>query len=43
MKKLNTLNLVVASVTAAALMTFAPMPGVGQEKQEAKQKGGKAS
>ena len=27
MRKLNTLNLVVASVTAAALMTFAPIPG----------------
>ena len=37
MKNVNTLNLLVASVAAAALMTFAPVPGAGQDKQ----KGGK--
>jgi len=37
MRNLKSLNLVIASITAAALMTFAPIPGAGQEKQ----KGGK--
>ena len=32
MKK--TLNLLVATVAAAALMTFAPIPGASQEKQK---------
>src|SRR3982751_6584927 len=37
MKRSHALNLVVAAVTAAVLITFAPIPGSGQDKQ----KGGK--
>src|SRR5262249_30129423 len=40
MKRLNVLQLVIAVVAAVALMTFAPVPGAGQAKQNAKQKGG---
>ena len=33
MKNLPALNLLVVAATAAALMMFAPIPGVGQEKK----------
>ena len=41
MKNLKSLNLAVASIAAAALITLAPVTGAGQEKQKGGQgKGG---
>ena len=39
MKRIATWNLVIAAATAATLMTFAPIPGVSQDKQKGGGKG----
>jgi len=41
MNRFRSMNLLVASLTAAALIAFAPLPGAGQEKQQKGAKGGK--